>query len=41
MVRYTQKSFTGGVLSPALYARNDLAKYAIGLKTLKIPPLKQ
>ena len=35
MVRYTQKSFTGGVLSPSLYARNDLAKYAIGLKTLK------
>ncbi len=35
MTRYTQKSFTGGVLSPALYARNDLAKYAIGLKTLK------
>ena len=35
MTRYTQKSFTGGELSPALYARNDLAKYAIGLKTLK------
>ena len=35
MSRYTQKSFTGGELSPALYARNDLAKYAIGLKTLK------
>ena len=35
MARYTQKSFTGGVLSPSLYARNDLAKYAIGLKTLK------
>ena len=35
MVRYTQKSFTGGELSPALYARNDLAKYQIGLKTLK------
>ena len=35
MVRYTQKSFTGGELSPALYARDDLAKYAIGLKTLK------
>ena len=32
---YTQKSFTGGELSPALYARDDLAKYAIGLKTLK------
>ena len=35
MSRYTQRSFTGGELSPALYARNDLAKYAIGLKTLK------
>lgn len=35
MSRYTQKSFTGGVLSPALYSRNDIAKYAIGLKTLK------
>jgi len=35
MSRYTQKSFTGGELSPALYARNDLAKYALGLKTLK------
>ena len=35
MTRFTQKSFTGGELSPALYARNDLAKYAIGLKTLK------
>ncbi len=35
MSRYTQKSFTGGELSPALYARNDLAKYEVGLKTLK------
>ncbi len=35
MASYTQKSFTGGELSPALYARNDLAKYSIGLKTLK------
>lgn len=35
MTRYTQTSFTGGELSPALYSRNDLAKYAIGLKTLK------
>lgn len=34
-MRYTQRSFTGGELSPALYSRNDLAKYAIGLKTLK------
>lgn len=35
MTRYTQRSFTGGELSPALYSRNDLAKYEIGLKTLK------
>ncbi len=35
MSRYTQKSFTGGVLSPALFSRNDLSKYSIGLKTLK------
>ena len=34
-MRYTQRSFTGGELSPALYSRNDLAKYTIGLKTLK------
>lgn len=35
MTRYTQKSFTGGELSPSLYARNDLNKYSVGLKTLK------
>ena len=35
MSRYTQKSFTGGELSPSLYARNDLSKYEVGLKTLK------
>lgn len=35
MTRYTQKSFTGGELSPSLYARNDLSKYEVGLKTLK------
>ena len=35
IMRYTQKSFTGGELSPSLYARNDLAKYSVGLKTLK------
>lgn len=35
MTRYTQRSFTGGELSPALYSRNDLGKYSIGLKTLK------
>ncbi len=35
MARLTQKSFTGGELSPSLYARSDLAKYSNGLKTLK------
>lgn len=35
MTRYTQKSFTGGELSPSLYSRNDLSKYTVGLKTLK------
>lgn len=35
MARLTQKSFTGGELAPALYARNDLAKYSNGLKVLK------
>ena len=35
MTRYTQTSFTGGELSPALYARTDLAKYMVGLKTIK------
>jgi len=35
MTRLTQKTFTGGELSPSLYARNDLAKYSNGLKTLK------
>lgn len=35
MTRYTQKSFTGGVLSPSLYSRNDLSKYEVGLKILK------
>lgn len=34
MPRLSQKTFTGGELSPSLYARNDLAKYANGLKTL-------
>lgn len=34
MPRVTQKTFTAGVLSPSLYARNDLAKYANGLKSL-------
>lgn len=35
MTRITQRSFTGGELSPSLYARNDLSKYEYGLKTLK------
>lgn len=35
MTRFTQKSFTGGELSPALYSRNDLAKYSVGLQVLK------
>ena len=34
-MRVTQKSFTGGELAPALYARNDLAKYATGAKLIK------
>lgn len=34
-MRVTQKSFTGGELSPSLYARNDLAKYATGAKIIK------
>ena len=33
--KFTQKSFTGGEISPALHAGDDLAKYANGLKTLK------
>lgn len=35
MTRITQRSFTGGELSPSLYARNDLSKYEYGLKSLK------
>ena len=34
-MRTTQKSFTGGELSPALYARNDLNKYQTGAKKIK------
>ena len=34
-MRVTQKSFTGGELSPALYSRNDLQKYASGAKMIK------
>lgn len=34
-MRVTQKSFTGGELTPALYARNDLSKYAVGAKLIR------
>lgn len=34
-MRVTQKSFTGGELTPALYSRNDLAKYAVGAKLIR------
>ena len=34
-MRVTQNSFTGGEISTPLNARNDLAKYANGLKKLK------
>lgn len=34
-MRVTQRSFTGGEISTPLYARNDLAKYQNGLRTLK------
>jgi hypothetical protein len=34
-LRAYQPSFTAGELSPALWARVDLAKYAVGLKTAK------
>ena len=34
-MRVTQKSFTGGELSPALYTRNELEKYSIGAKKIK------
>lgn len=34
-MRYTQKSFTGGELTPALYARNELDKYSIGAKIIR------
>lgn len=35
ILRTMQPSFTGGELSPALWARVDLSKYASGLKTAK------
>ena len=38
MSRYTQKSFTGGVLSPALYSRNDLAKLRESVDALIVIP---
>jgi hypothetical protein len=34
-MRPLQASFAAGELSPALYARTDLAKYAVGCRTLK------
>lgn len=34
-LRAYQPSFTSGELSPALYARTDLAKYAVGLKVAR------
>lgn len=34
-IRTIQPSFSGGELSPALYARVDVAKYAVGLKTAR------
>lgn len=34
-MRVTQKSFTGGELTPALYSRNDLQKYAVGAKLIR------
>jgi hypothetical protein len=35
MARITQHSFTGGEISPSLYARNNLVKYENGLRFLK------
>ena len=35
MVKVNQPSFAGGELAPALHARVDLAKYAVGLKTCR------
>lgn len=34
-LRAIQPSFTGGELAPSLYARTDLAKYAVGLRTCR------
>ncbi len=35
MPRYAQPSFAGGELSPSLYGRHDIAKYAVGAKSLR------
>ena len=35
MPKITQRSFAGGEIGPVLFARNDVSKYDIGLKTLK------
>jgi hypothetical protein len=35
MSTFVQRSFAGGEISPALYARVDVAKYASGLRTLR------
>lgn len=35
MATLSQRSFSGGEISPALYARTDVVKYATGLRTLK------
>lgn len=35
MANQPQRSFAGGELSPALYARTDLQKYSTGLRTLR------
>lgn len=35
MPTYIQKSFSGGEISPSLYARTDISKYATGLRTCR------
>ena len=35
MTTFSQKSFSGGEISPSLYARVDQVKYANGLKTCR------
>lgn len=40
-MRFIQRSFAGGEISPALYARHDQAKYRVGVKTAQnFIPLK-